>query len=172
MWAALLSMLLSDLQPILVYTTDEVMAYLPESMRQGQQFAALLDWYEAPVAREVYEQYLPAYNALAEARAAFTKAYELAVDSLPEKSTQAARAELAAPAELYAELAGEHGCDLAEVFVCSEVSVSQGDELACTVLSANGDKCPRCWNFRTLGADGLCPRCADAVREYRQAKIS
>jgi isoleucyl-tRNA synthetase len=170
-WAALLSMLLSDLQPILVYTTDEVMAYLPESMRQGQEFAALLDWYEAPLDAEAYAPYLGAYNALAEARAAFTKAYELAADTLPEKSAQSARAELTLTSELYAELAGTYGCDLAEVFVCSEVSLTQGEEVSCTVLPARGEKCPRCWNWRELGSDGLCPRCTEAVREYRSAKI-
>ena len=170
-WAALLSMLLSDLQPILVYTTDEVMAYLPESMRQGQEFAALLDWYEAPLSAEEYKPYLGAYNALADARAAFTKAYELAVDTLPEKSAQSARAELTLTSDLYAELAGSYGCDLAEVFVCSEVSLAEGEEVSCTVLPARGEKCPRCWNWRELGSDGLCPRCGDAVRAYRSAKI-
>ncbi len=31
----------------LVYTTDEAMQFLPESMRDGQKYAALLDWYRA-----------------------------------------------------------------------------------------------------------------------------
>ena len=53
-------MLVHDLQPILVYTTDEVMAHLPESMRDGQTYAALLDWYVAPWTAEEYEKYLPA----------------------------------------------------------------------------------------------------------------
>ena len=42
-WYYLLEMLLRDLQPILSFTTDEVMAHLPESARDGQTFAALLD---------------------------------------------------------------------------------------------------------------------------------
>ena len=140
-------------------------------MRQGQEFAALLDWYEAPLSAEEYKPYLGAYNALADARAAFTKAYELAVDTLPEKSAQSARAELTLTSDLYAELAGSYGCDLAEVFVCSEVSLAEGEEVSCTVLPARGEKCPRCWNWRELGSDGLCPRCGDAVRAYRSAKI-
>ena len=74
-------------------------------------------------------------------------------------------------AKLYAELAGAYGCDLAEVFVCSEVSLAEGEETSCTVLPARGEKCPRCWNWRELGSDGLCPRCSDAVRTYRSAKI-
>ena len=75
-WAHILSMLVRDLQPILVYTTDEVMCHLPASMRDGQEFAALLDWYEAPMAAAEYEPILAAYGLIDEARAAFTKAYE------------------------------------------------------------------------------------------------
>ena len=164
-WAQILSMLVHDLQPILVYTTDEVMAYLPASLRDGQEYAALLDWYQAPWTAEEYEPYLAAYDAVVEARAAFTKAYEAAVadGTLTEKTTQAARATLTAPVELHDLLAGELGCDLAEPFVCSEVEFAQGEELACSVEPAHGEKCPRCWNFRELGEDGLCPRCHDAV---------
>ena len=164
-WAQILSMLVHDLQPVLVYTCDEVMAYLPASLRDGQEFAALLDWYQAPWSAEEYERYLGAYDAVVEARAAFTKAYETALADgvLAEKTTQAARAELTAPSEAYALLTGELGCDLAEPFVCSEVTVSEGSELSCAVEPAHGEKCPRCWNFRDLGEDGLCERCGHAV---------
>ena len=166
-WAQILSMLVHDLQPILVYTTDEVMSHLPASLRDGQTYAALLDWYQAPMTQEEYEALLPTYRAVMEARATFTKSYEQAVSDgkLAEKTTQAARAELTVPAEAYVLLSGEHAIDLAEPFVCSEVVLTQGEEWSCTVLPASGEKCPRCWNWRTLGLDGLCPRCSEAVRE-------
>ncbi|MEE0026498.1 MAG: class I tRNA ligase family protein, partial [Atopobiaceae bacterium] len=107
-WAHILSMLLRDLQPILVYTTDEVMEYLPASMRDGQTYAALLDWWVAPMDAQAYTPYLPVYAAVVEARAAFTKSYEDAIGSgiIAEKTTQAARAELVLPAEQYALLTG------------------------------------------------------------------
>ena len=163
-WAALLTMLVHDLQPILVYTCDEVMAYLPESMRDGQTFAALLDWYEAPMAADEYEPLLPAYQALLEARAAFTKAYEtaLADGEVTEKTTQAAEAHLTLPEAAY-ELLGEGQVDLAEVFVCANVKTERGEELAAHVHAAHGEKCPRCWNWRELGEDGLCERCHDVI---------
>ena len=107
-----------------------------------------------------------AYDALTEARGAFTKAYEdaQAAGTVTEKTTQAVRAELTLPAEAYALLAGEGGPDLAEAFVCSEVSVKQGDELGCVVLPANGEKCPRCWNWRTPVDEAcLCGRCHEVV---------
>ena len=164
-WAQILSMLVHDFQPILVYTTDEVMQYLPASMRDGQDYAALLDWYQAPMTADEYRALLPAYEALVEARAAFTKAYEDAQASgtVTEKTSQAARAELTVPEDAYALLAGDGACDLAEPFVCSEVCVERGEGYACTVLPARGEKCPRCWNWRELGEDGLCARCHDVI---------
>ena len=164
-WAHILTMLVHDLQPILVYTTDEVMQYLPASMRDGQMYAALLDWYEAPVARDEYESYLSVYGMLNEVRATFTKAYEEESTKgvFEEKSPQATRAELTLPHEYAHALLGDEGVNLAEVFVCSEVCVHEGDELACEVLPANGEKCPRCWNWREPVEGGLCERCHDVV---------
>lgn len=169
-WAHILSMLLRDLQPILVYTTDEVMEYLPASMRDGQTYAALLDWWKAPMSADERTPYLPVYDAVVEARAAFTKSYEEAIGAgtITEKTTQAARAELVVPTEMYALLAGELGCDLAEPFVCSEVALVQGEELSCAAVPAEGEKCERCWNWRDLGEDHLCHRCHDAVEAYQE----
>ena len=79
---------------------------------------------------------------------------------MTENTSQAAKATLTLPADASEALAG---VDLAEVFVCAAVEVEAGDELACAVAPADGEKCPRCWNYRVLGADGLCCRCHDAV---------
>ncbi|MBO7674101.1 MAG: isoleucine--tRNA ligase, partial [Atopobiaceae bacterium] len=133
-------------------------------------YAALLDWWVAPMDEQAYAPYLPVYAAVVEARAAFTKSYEDAIGSgaIAEKTTQAARAELVLPAEQYGLLTGELGCDLAEPFVCSEVIVAQGDELSCSAVPAQGDKCERCWNWREVGDDHLCHRCHDAVEAYQE----
>ena len=165
-WYYLLEMLLRDLQPILSFTCDEVMEHLPASARDGQKFAALLDWWTAPLAHDEVEALLPAYNAMLEARGAYTKANEAALASgvVTEKTSQATRCVLTLPAESYELLKGSEAL-LAEAFVCSEVELASGDELACEVLPAHGEKCPRCWNWRPLGADGLCCRCSEAVAE-------
>ena len=163
-WAEILSMLVHDLQPILVYTTDEAMEFLPESLREGQKFAALLDWYQAPLTRLEYEKLLPAYQVLSDARAAYTKAYETALEAgeITEKTTQATRAEVVLPAEAF-QCINDADVDFAEVFVCSAVTVSEGTELAVSVFLADGERCDRCWNWRNLGEDHLCHRCHEAV---------
>ena len=165
-WAQILSMLLHDLQPILVYTIDEAMEFVPASLRDNQTRAALLDWYQTPMAADEYEALLPAYEALVEARGAFTKAYEdaQAAGTVTEKTTQAVRAQLTLAPEAFALLGGELAPDLAEAFVCSEVSLAEGEELSCVVLPANGEKCPRCWNWRTPADSAcLCGRCHEVV---------
>ena len=161
-WAQILTMLVHDLQPILAFTCDEAMEFLPASMRDGQTRAALLDWYQAPWTADEVAAKLAAYEQLSAARDAFTKAFEEAKadGSVTENTSQAAKATLTLPADASEALAG---VDLAEVFVCAAVEVEAGDELACAVAPADGEKCPRCWNYRNLGADGLCCRCHDAV---------
>ena len=163
-WAEILSMLVHDLQPILVYTTDEAMQFLPESMRDGQKYAALLDWYKAPMSTDEYTALLPAYQVLVDARAAYTKAYETTLEAgvVTEKTTQATRAEVTLTAEQAASIS-HAGLDFAEAFVCSEVTVSEGSELSVSVYPANGERCDRCWNYRELGEDHLCHRCHDVV---------
>ena len=106
------------------------MPHLPASMRDNQEHAALLDWYQAPMTTVEYEPLLKAHKALAETRSAFTKAYEEATSEgvIPEKTSHAA-----------------------------------GDEFSAAVSHAEGERCPRCWNWRKLGDDGLCCRCHDAV---------
>jgi isoleucyl-tRNA synthetase len=167
-WTYLLSMLVRDMQPILAFTTDEVLNYLPESLRGGAKYAALLDWFENPMTPEQVVKYLPAYEALVEVRAAYTKAYEQALTAgvVTEKTTQATKARVIAPAATIEALTGAGAPDVAEALVCSSVEFDEGDVLSVEVLPADGEKCPRCWNWRELEEDGLCPRCHGAVAEY------
>ena len=165
-WAQILSMLVHDLQPILAFTCDEVMAFLPESMRDGQTRAALLDWFEAPWSAEEASALLSAYNQLATARDVFTKAFEEAKEAgvVTEGTSQAAFATLTLPADAATALAD---VDLAEVFVCAAVEVVSGEGFSCTVAPAKGEKCPRCWNVRELGGNAnhphVCERCGDVL---------
>ena len=157
--AELLSMLLRDLQPMLAYTTDEVMAYAPASVRDGQEYAALLDWYRAPMSVEEAESYRGVMDAALELRSAVKKAIE---DSDFTKS-QSVLVKATVPAEMYAQLTGDKAVDLAEFYIVSEVELTQGEELSVEVEQARGEKCDRCWNYRAGVVGGLCPRCREAL---------
>ena len=51
-----------------------------------------------------------------------------------------------------------------ELFIVSGVTFAAGDELACEVKPAEGDKCPRCWNYRELGGNAEPRGCLPALR--------
>lgn len=164
-WSYLLAMLVRDLQPILVFTCDEVLEHMPQSLREGKTFAALLSWFSAPVDEKHMATYLPAYKALVQIRNSFTKAYERAREdtSFDENTTQATLARISLTPEMKKALEVVHHLDVAEALVCSAVELSDGKDLSCSVVQATGEKCPRCWNWRHLESDGLCSRCSKVM---------
>lgn len=164
-WSYLLAMLVRDLQPILVFTCDEVLEHMPQSLREGKTFAALLSWFSAPVDEKHMATYLPAYKALVQIRNSFTKAYERAREdtSFEENTTQATLARISLTSEMKKALEVVPHLDVAEALVCSAVELSDGDDLSCSVVQATGSKCPRCWNWRHLESDGLCSRCSEVM---------
>ena len=166
--AELLSMLLRDLQPILAFTTDEVMAYTPEGIRDGQTYAALLDWYQAPISLDEANALAPVLDAALELRASVTKALEEAREAGTFTKSQEVRVCATVPAELYGLLTGPDAPDLAEFYIVSEVELVEGDELAVAVEPARGERCDRCWNYReSTGEHGeyehICSRCFEAL---------
>lgn len=161
-------MLLRDLQPILAFTCDEVMAYAPAGARDGQDYAALLDWYQAPIALDEANRYGEVLDAAMELRSVVTKAIEDARGAGTFTKSQEVRVQATAPAEAYALLTGDLACDLAEFFIVSEVELAQGEEFTATVEAAHGERCDRCWNYRVdTGVHGehehICSRCAAAL---------
>ncbi len=162
-WAYILSMLVHDMQPILAYTTDEAMEFMPEGLKEGQEFAALLDWFQNPMDEKMVSELLPVYDDMVEVRSAYTKAYETALEEgvVEEKTTQATRATVYAPEKVVSELQGK--VDMAEVLVCSSVDFEVADEISVKVAPAEGVRCPRCWNWRPEAEDGLCERCHEVL---------
>lgn len=70
--------------------------------------------------------------------------------------------------------------DLPAAFIVSQVEIQHANHIAhgvsehfsktaVQIEKADGEKCPRCWNYRVLGEDrehpALCGRCAQTVRE-------
>lgn len=171
--AELLSMLLRDLQPILVFTCDEVMAYAPAGCRGGETYAAMLDWYQAPISVEEANEYSEVLTAALTLRGAVTKALEDARAAGTFTKSQEVRISATVPSSDFALLTGERGIDLAEFFIVSEVALmenedAEDDGITVTVDAARGERCDRCWNYREdTGMHGehehICSRCAAAL---------
>ena len=168
--AELLSMLLRDMQPILAYTTDEVMAYAPAGIVDNQKYAALLDWYKSPITFEEANEFEGILEASLELRSVVTKALEEARAAGTFTKSQQVKVKATVPAEMYELLCGDKAVDLAEFYIVSAVELTSGDELTATIEPADGECCDRCWNYRTdvatYGAhEHVCARCAAALGE-------
>lgn len=171
--AELLSMLLRDLQPILAFTCDEVMAYAPAGCRGGETYAAMLDWYQAPISVEEANEYSEVLTAALTLRGAVTKALEDARTAGTFTKSQEVRVSATVPSSDFALLTGERGIDLAEFFIVSEVALTENEDaeddgITVTVEAARGERCDRCWNYREdTGVHGehehICSRCAAAL---------
>ncbi|MDJ1121361.1 isoleucine--tRNA ligase [Olsenella sp. YH-ols2217] len=166
-WCHMLSMLLRDFQPILSYTCDELMAYVPEELTDGQTYAALLDWWQPPMSVEEQDAELPVYEALSQVRDAFTQAYEEASTAgrLAAQKKEAAHAHVTLTPQLAEALEPVVG-NLAEAFVCATADWELGEELAVEVSPAAGEMCERCRIWREVNENHLCDRCQEAVDAY------
>ena len=170
----ILEVLVRVLAPILSFTCDEVWENFPESQRcEGRPFSVQLAGWPT---RDDFVPALPdddgtadieAFSRAMEVREVVTKALEEArAEKLVNKSQEAA-VKVAAPAEMLEVLERFDDAVFEELFIVSGVSFASGDELACTVEKAAGEKCPRCWNYREIGGNAahpaVCKRCGDAL---------
>ena len=174
--ANMLEAMVRQLAPILAFTCDEVWEKFPEGMMEEGRVAAvaLAGWpveddYAPQLPATEREELLASYEVVMEARDAVMKAIEEARnDGLFTKSQEAA-ATIMGNTGLIEALAA-HGLDtLAEIFIVSDVELEESDDadgFVASVSQAPGEKCPRCWNYRELGPDGLCERCHEVVAAF------
>lgn len=166
--AMILTSLVRVVAPILSFTAEEVWQFMPEEMREGIESVHLAGWPTSVgeiVADHAEEstRLRTEYAVVLEVRDAVTKALEEARNEKRIGKSQEAKVIVTAPAEMTAVLRDRGDAALADMFIVSAVELVEGNGPIVDVLPADGEKCPRCWNYRTLGADGLCPRCARVV---------
>lgn len=161
------------LAPILAFTTQEIWDYIPEFA--GKEKYVMM--HEMPVAGT--------YTLSDTERAKWDAI--IAIDADVKKVLEAARAEklIGAPLEAAVVLHCDEKLfafaesvkhELADIFIVSEVYVEQGgsgtsgevEGLQVEVRRAEGQKCERCWQYKTtVGSNsahtGLCARCAEII---------
>ena len=170
-----LEVMVRILAPVLTFTTDEVWESYPEAerAREGRPSnVQLAGWPEesgfvpaVPEARAA--EVAGRFDVVLDVRAAVMKQLEDARTSQLVTKSQEAAVSITAPAEVFAVLKGFDPAVFEELFVVSSVSLSQGDDLTVEVSLAAGEKCPRCWNYRTVGGNErhphVCERCAEVL---------
>ncbi len=166
--AEVLRTLVRLMAPILSFTTEEVWQFMPETLREGVPSVHLAGWPAIEVPAAEAEALRSAYATVLDVRESVTKALEDARNAGVMGKSQEARVSIAAPEAVAAVLRERGAAQLAEMLIVSDVAVAAADTLAIEVLPAEGEKCPRCWNFRTLGTDAehpdVCERCASVLR--------
>lgn len=162
--AEILTTLVRLICPVLTFTTEEVWHFMPESLRDGIESVQLAGWPDAAVPEGEAASLRDAYAVVLEVREAVTKALEDARNSGAFGKSQEARLLIDGPPDVLEVLRQRGDEALAEIFIVSEVVLGQArEQIAVSVERASGEKCPRCWNWRKLGPDGLCERCSQVV---------
>ncbi len=166
--AAILGTLVRMLAPVLSFTCDEVWSFMPETLRD-EPSVLLSDWPTVDVPTAEADAIRSAYAVVLSAREVVTKALEDARNAKTIGKSQEARIVLSAPAEAFEVLVTRAPGELAELFIVSSVELVSASDYGVEIHSATGEKCPRCWNFRTLSVDAahpeVCERCAEVLSE-------
>ena len=171
--ANMLEAMVRQLAPILTFTADEVWEEYPQGLRGAEHAVSvqLAGWplaedFAPALSAQERAQLLADYAVVMDARAVATKAMEDTKAALGITKTQEAAVCISAPADVFAVLKARGEEQLAELLIVSAVTLEEGPELSAAVTAAPGEKCPRCWNVRELGEDGLCPRCHEVVEAF------
>ncbi len=171
--ANMLEAMVRQLAPILTFTADEVWEEYPQGLRGAEHAVSvqLAGWplaedFAPALSAQERAQLLADYAVVMDARAVATKAMEDTKAALGITKTQEAAVCISAPADVLAVLKARGEEQLAELLIVSAVTLEEGPELSAAVTAAPGEKCPRCWNVRELGEDGLCPRCHEVVEAF------
>jgi len=157
--ASIRDVLLMLLAPVLSFTAEEAWRIV----RPDDPTIFVRTWREAVPVVADGAALLGKWATILAARAAVLKEIEAVRQSGRVGSSLQAEVTISTPEPAYSALASL-GDDLRFVTITSAARVEQGDELAIAVNPSGGEKCDRCWHWRSdVGEDAahptLCGRC-------------
>ena len=149
--------------PFLAFTAEEIwthFSHLGANSVHYEEFPEVKEYAEAEILRDEIKRLL-------EVRALVTKANEEARNEKLIASSQEAKILLTLPKEEKELVEKNLGAAVAQWLIVSQVELVEG-ETAVKVEKANGQKCPRCWNYdEHVDENGLCPRCHAVMEGYK-----
>lgn len=162
--------LVKILAPVMPHQAEDIWQNVPEVQRGGLVSILLSDW---PVVNEKWNNpKLEAdFTKILKSREVVSRAIEpLRADKKVGSSLEVA---VTVKADDDSVLKANEK-DLADIYIVSQANLA--DEKPSDVLNeyseegytvwvtkAHGEKCTRCWKYRELNEDGICPDCADAI---------
>lgn len=173
----ILNVLVRIMAPLLSFTAQEIFEVMPKT--SGLKAAAnvhLLEWpvefpqWNNPVVENKLKSVIEEY------RPKVLKSLEEKRQSGLIGSSLDAKVIFRASNKKILEYLEDLKADLPSYFIVSQVETEKADgPLEIVIGKADGEKCPRCWNYRQdVGEDhdhpSLCGRCARVVKELEHAK--
>lgn len=162
--------LVKILAPVMPHQAEDIWQNVPEVQRGGLVSILLSDW---PVVNEKWNnpELEADFTKILKSREVVSRAIEpLRADKKVGSSLEVA---VTVKADDDSVLKANEK-DLADIYIVSQANLA--DEKPSEVLNeyseegytvwvtkAHGEKCTRCWKYRELNEDGICPDCADAI---------
>lgn len=162
--------LVKILAPVMPHQAEDIWQNVPEVQRGGLVSILLSDW---PVVNEKWNnpELEADFTKILKSREVVSRAIEpLRADKKVGSSLEVA---VTVKADDDSVLKANEK-DLADIYIVSQANLA--DEKPSDVLNeyseegytvwvtkAHGEKCTRCWKYRELKEDGICPDCADAI---------
>ena len=162
--------LVKILAPVMPHQAEDIWQNVPEVQRGGLVSILLSDW---PVVNEKWNnpELEAGFTKILKSREVVSRAIEpLRADKKVGSSLEVA---VTVKADDDSVLKANEK-DLADIYIVSQANLA--DEKPSDVLNeyseegytvwvtkAHGEKCTRCWKYRELNEDGICPDCADAI---------
>jgi len=163
--------LVKILAPVMPHQAEDIWQNVPEVQRGGLISILLSDW---PVVNEKWNnpQLEEDFTKILKSREVVSRAIEpLRADKKVGSSLEVA---VWIKAENDAILKANEK-DLADIYIVSQTNLAKEkpedvlneyveDGYTVWVTKARGEKCTRCWKYRELNSDGICPDCVEAIK--------
>ena len=163
--------LVKILAPVMPHQAEDIWQNVPEVQRGGLISILLSDW---PVVNEKWNnpQLEEDFTKILKSREVVSRAIEpLRADKKVGSSLEVA---VWIKAENDAILKANEK-DLADIYIISQANLAKEkpedvlneyveDGYTVWVTKARGEKCTRCWKYRELNSDGICPDCVEAIK--------
>ena len=158
------------LVPVMPHQAEDIWAAISECQKGGLESVLLTDW---PRVHEEWnnEKLEEDFSKILKAREVVSRA----IEPLRAEKKVGSSLEVAVTVSVKDnEVLKNNEKDLADIFIVSQAFVSDEvpsnvlneyteDGYTVRVIKADGEKCARCWKFRTLNSDGICKDCAEAI---------
>ena len=159
------------LAPVMPHQAEDIWQNIPEVQRSGLISILLSDW---PVVNEKWNnvQLEEDFTKILKSREVVSRAIE------PLRADKKVGSSLEVAVYVKADddtVLKANSADLADIYIVSQATLATDapsevlneyseEGYTVWVTKAKGEKCTRCWKYRELNEDGICPDCADAIK--------